>query len=376
MAAVKKDELRIRVREWGIRIGEQEPADKNAIIDVPGVLIGNVNIVEGNGPLEPGKGPIRTGVSAIWPARGNLVEYKIPAAIYVINGFSKCLGLTQIEECGCIETPLLITNTLNVGKCADALIEYLYRREKWKFHTLNPVVMECNDRFLNDIVGRHVRAEHVIAALDGASDEQVLEGNAGAGVGMKCYSFKGGIGTSSRKVIVRDSLYRVGCLVCTNMGTTGDLIVDGIHVGKALRDWGNADSSSQEREYGSIVVLLATDAPLESRQLKRVASRATHGLSRTGTYSDSGSGDIVLAWTTGYRIGEQDKQIYHSAMHLSDDYLNPFFRAAADCTEEAILNSLWMAETLIGGDDHILEKLPLEKVRNIMRQANYCFCEK
>jgi D-aminopeptidase len=362
---------RLRARAWGIRIGSQGPGAGNAITDVPGVLVGAVDLVEGSGPLEPGRGPVRTGVSAVWPASGNLVERKVPAAVHVIHGFSKCCGLVQVEELGWIETPILITGTLNVGRCADALIEYLFFKRGWGFHTLNPVVMECNDRYLNDIAGRHVRREHVFAALDSAA-AGVREGNAGAGVGMKCYSFKGGIGTSSRRLDIQGSPFAVGCLVCTNMGSLADLRIDGVRVGESLRG-GSDPGAAADRAGGSIIILIATDAPLSGRQLKQVARRATHGLARTGTCSDSGSGEIVLAWSTGYRIEDPGDQPCVVSRRLHDGRLDPFFRAAADCTEEAILNALWMAETMTGRDGHRLERLPAGKVRAILERAGYRF---
>lgn len=359
---------RVRVREWGIEIGRLTPGPMNAITDVAGVRVGHCGVVHGDGALVKGKGPARTGVTAIWPAEGHLFESKVPTAVHVINGFGKSVGLMQIEEVGHLETPILITNTLNVGLCADHLIEYLLFQENWDSVSINPVVMECNDSHLNDIAGRHVKREHAVEALAaGVTSGPVQEGAVGAGTGMSCYGFKGGIGTASRLVEIDGKTSCVlGCLVCSNMGRREDLRVDGFPVGRALAEQGDPPP-----EFGSIIILLATDAPLESHRLRRVARRATHGLARTGTCSGPGSGDVVLAWSTGFRIPLEGEGAITSVPRLSDAHMATLFRAAADCTEEAILNSLWMAETTIGRDGNTREEIPLDRVRELLRQGGY-----
>ncbi len=357
-----------RLREWGVSIGAQPPGRFNAMTDVPGVRIGHAGVSFGEGKCIPGEGPARTGVTAVWPAEGNLFDSKVAAAVEVINGFGKTTGLMQLSEMGTIETPILITNTLSVGRAWDALVDYLAFYQKWEFVSINPIVMECNDSFLNDILGRHVHADHVRKALESAGAGNAAEGNVGAGVGMSCYHFKGGMGTASRKLEIAGSTFHLGSLVCANMGRMDDLRIDGVPVGREL-----VKQPDDAPEKGSIIMLLATDAPLDSRQLRRVAKRATHGLARTGTYSGSGSGDVVLAWSTSTRIPRQSEVPYLPGPHWLDTHLEALFRAAADATEEAILNSLWAAEPLVGRDGNVREAIPKERVRAIMARAGYPF---
>ncbi|MBE7557931.1 P1 family peptidase [bacterium] len=359
-----------RLRNWGVSIGTQPTGRLNAITDVPGVRVGHAEVVFGEGRCAPGQGPARTGVTAIWPADGHLFDSKVAAAVHVINGFGKTTGLMQLAELGSIETPILITNTLNVGRCFDALVDYLAFYAKWDFVSINPIVMECNDSFLNDILGRHVHAEHVRKALDQATTENAAEGNVGAGTGMSCYHFKGGMGTASRKLEIAGSTFHLGSLVCANMGRMEDLRIDGVPVGREL-----AKHPDDAPEQGSIIMLLATDAPLDSRQLARLAKRATHGLARTGTYSGSGSGDVVVAWSASHRIPRQSEAPYVEGPRWLDTHLEPLFRAAADTTEEAILNALWAAEPMTGRDGNSRPAIPKPRVRGIMRRAGYAFRE-
>lgn len=321
----------------------------------------------------PGEGPVRTGVTAVWPCQGNLHQEKLPAAVHVLNGFTKCAGLVQIQELGSLETPILITNTLNVGKCSDALIEYLYFKRGWDFSSINCVVTECNDSFLNDAVGRHVEKEHVFEALDRAHGGEIEEGNVGAGTGMSCYELKGGIGTASRRLQLGGNKYSLGVLVCTNMGEVSGLRVDGIHVGTSLREAVPLETCRQNPENGSIVILIATDIPLSVSQLQRVARRSIHGLARTGTNSDSTSGDLAIAWTDAWRINMNKAETVTTIPRLQDGELNIVFTAVADCTEESILNALWQAESMVGRDGNSRMKIPLKKVQEILSECNYQF---
>jgi D-aminopeptidase len=364
----------MKLREWGVAIGDGVPGQNNAITDVAGVRVGSVSLWEGDGALVPGTGPVRTGVTAVWPAPGNVFEEKICAAVEVHNGFTKCVGLTQVEELRTIETPILMTNTLNVGKCMDALIAYLWQHMEWRFVSANSVVVECNDSFLNDIVGRHVGRDHVYEALNAANDGPVAEGNAGAGMGMSCYGFKGGLGTSSRAIDVVGGSFTVGTLVCANMGAMRELRVDGVRVGEVLaedEDRAGGPATPPAPGPGSIVMLAATDAPLDGLQLKRLARRMFHGLARTGSNTNAGSGDVAVAWSTANRVTATSREAVETRRRLHDSRLSRLFAAVADSTEESILNALWQAETVTGRDGNTSKKLPLDRVARILRQRGY-----
>jgi D-aminopeptidase len=363
----------MRVRDWGIQIGDLEPGLHNAISDVKGVRVGYSHICKGEGSLVPGHGPVRTGVSAVWPCQGNLFQEKVPAAVHVINGFTKCTGLIQIQELGSLETPILITNTLNVGKCTDALIEYLYFECGWKFSSINCSVTECNDSFLNDILGRHIEKIHVFEALSHAHSGPIEEGNVGAGTGMSCYELKGGMGTASRRLNLGGKDYYLGVLVCTNMGVLSAFRVNGIQVGPSLRGVVPESGSDLTVEKGSIIILIATNIPLEVSQLARLAKRSTHGLARTGTTSNSTSGDVAIAWTSAWRIDTKNKEAVTNMKRLQDGALDVMFAAVADCTEESILNAIWQAESMVGRDGNFRMKVPLHHVYEILSEHNYRF---
>ena len=359
-------DYRPRVRDVGIELGDYNPGKFNAITDVEGVKIGHVTLIEGEGALNPGKGPVRTGVTAVIPHEGNLFREKVQAGVFVLNGFGKSVGLIQIEELGNVETPILLTNTLNVGIVMDALIEYMLRENPdigVTTTSVNPVVCECNDSFLNDIRGRHVRHRHVFESLNKSRGGEVDEGSIGAGTGMSAYGFKGGIGTSSRVLAKGDGRYTVGVLVLSNFGRREDLRIDGVPVGRELRLYG----SESEQRNGSIIVVIATDAPLNSRQLKRVARRGTHGIARTGSYTGCRSGDIIIAFSTKNKVlhGLSHKVSYE---FLPEDSLDPIFKATVEATEEAIINSLFRAETMVGRDGNVRYGIPINEVLKIMRK--------
>jgi D-aminopeptidase len=357
---------RCRVRDLGISIGRLPTGQHNGITDVPGVRVGQVSLIAGEGPLRPGHGPVRTGVTAIWPHPGNPFAEKSPAASFVLNGFGKTIGLAQISELGVLETPILLTNTLNVPRVADALIGYLIDQNP-DLVSVNAVVGECNDNFLNDIRGRHVHVEHVVEALSSASGGPIAEGAVGAGVGMSCYGFKGGIGTASRRVQVADLACHLGALVLANFGAKRDLRIDGVPVGAEL-DRADHQKDNHGDGAGSIMMIVATDAPLDSRQLGRIARRAALGLARTGSSASHGSGDFVIAFSNGNVIPHRasDAILQLKALSETGSAINELFQATVETVEEAILNALFRAETVVGRDGNVREALPIDWVAEIL----------
>lgn len=348
---------RPRARDIGVIIGSMPCGARNAITDVPGVKVGHVTLIEGEGKLVHGKGPIRTGVTAIVPHGGNIFAEKVCAAVHIINAFGKSLGLPQVVELGNIETPILLTNTLNVWAVADAVVDYVSGQNPGVY-SFNPVVGECNDSFLNDILGKHVKREHVFQALENASESNIEEGNLGGGTGMTGFGWKGGVGTASRRLQQNVGDFTLGALVVTNTGAASDLRIDGVPVGREL----TPNSVSEQESGGSIMMIIATDAPLSSRQLGRVAKRAAFGLARTGATASHGSGDFVIAFSTGNRISASGKQSATPDEFIPEPQLSGLFRAAIETTEEAIINSLLKAETMVGRDNNTRIGIPIERV--------------
>ncbi|MCF0057824.1 P1 family peptidase [Dyadobacter sp. CY356] len=347
-----------RPRELGIKIGVLPTGQFNAITDVAGVKVGQVTLVEGK--------DIRTGVTAIIPKDGNLFQQKIPAAIYIGNGFGKLAGYSQVEELGTMETPIILTNTLSVPTAADALIDWtLNQKGNENVRSVNPVVGETNDSFLNDIRGRHVKKENVLEALKKAESGKVEEGNVGAGTGTVCFNWKGGIGTSSRKLPEKLGGYTVGVLTQTNFG--GVLKVNGVPVGEELGKYAFKESLDKSSD-GSCMMIIATDAPLDARNLKRLAKRAIMGMAETGGIASNGSGDYVIAFSTAYQIPHETTQGTSSYTLLHNDFISPLFMATIEATNEAIINSLFMAKTTEGFQGHKMEELPKEKVLEIIRK--------
>ncbi|MCZ6677211.1 MAG: P1 family peptidase, partial [Candidatus Poribacteria bacterium] len=325
-----------------------------------GVKVGHVTLISGEGKLDPGKGPIRTGVTAILPHDGNLFRDKVTATAHIINAFGKSIGLAQLLELGNIETPILLTNTLNVWTVADAVVDYVSAQNP-NVHSFNPIVGECNDSFLNDILGRHVRREHVFQALEIADRTNVEEGVVGAGVGMSGFGWKGGLGTASRVVEIDGTAYTVGALVLTNTGAASDLRIDGFPIGKHLTP------ADFQEPPGSIMIIVATDAPLSHRQLTRVAKRAAFGLARTGAIASHSSGDFVIAFSTTNRIdasahgGEVQRSTFPDEAALTH-----LFRAVIEATEESIINSLLKSHTVQGRDGNIRHGIPIRRVIEIL----------
>ncbi|MGI6643960.1 MAG: P1 family peptidase [Bacillota bacterium] len=358
---------RRRSRELGIVVGILEPGRLNSITDVPGVSVGHCTLVEGDGRLIPGSGSVRTGVTAVVPHPGNLFREKVPAAIHVINGFGKATGLAQVMELGNIETPIVLTNTLSVGTAWDALCEFMLHENPdigVTTGTVNPVVGECNDGYLNDIRGRHVKHEHVFQALRSARTGSVEEGSIGAGTGMSCLGFKGGIGTASRKLAGEISRCHLGVLVLSNFGSLQDLTVLGVPVGREFAGKRQAAPTPP----GSVIVVMATDAPLSSRQIQRVARRCQAGLARTGSTFSNGSGDFVIGFSTENRIAHSGPTL-GSSVFLRDDSqeMAALFRAAAEATEEAVYNSLFAARTMVGRDGNMRLGLSGDEVVRVLR---------
>lgn len=354
---------RPRARDIGIRIGHLPTGPLNAIVDVPGVCVGHVSLIQGNGALIPGKGPVRTGVTAILPHRENLYTRKVCAAVHVINAFGKSVGLPQIEELGNIETPILLTGTLNVWTAANALVDFVAGQNPGIF-SFNPVVGECNDSFINDALGRHVGKQHVFEALTSASDTNVEEGNVGAGVGMSGFGWKAGIGTASRQIDIDAKIYTLGALVLTNTGSPRELRIDGVPIGDELTP------QTQVRIDGSIIMVIATNAPLSSRQLGRITRRAAFGLARTGATASHGSGDFAIGFTTGNIIDALGNQSASPDAFIPEPHLSAFFSAAIEATEEAIVNSILKADTLTGRDGHTRFAIPIDPLIALMEKYN------
>jgi D-aminopeptidase len=349
---------RPRAREIGIAPGVLPVGAMNAITDVPGVLVGQVTLREGDS--------IRTGVTTILPHGDNLFENKVPAAIHIANGFGKLMGISQVRELGEIETPIVLTCTLCVPRVADAVLDYSLARNP-DARSVNPVVGETNDGFLNDIRARAVKAEHVLESIGGAASGPVDEGAVGAGTGTSAFGWKGGIGTSSRVLPVSLGGYTVGVLVQSNFG--GALQILGAPVGRELGQYYLRGALDHGDADGSIMIVVATDAPLSSRNLERLASRAIVGLARTGAAMTNGSGDYVIAFSTSANVRRtpERRSALHSVETLPNDRVSPLFQAVAEATEEAILNSLFRAETT-SGDNGTVEALPIETTIEILRR--------
>jgi D-aminopeptidase len=350
-----------RARDLGISIGVLPTGTLNAITDVAGVRVGHTTIIKGDS--------VRTGVTAILPHDGNLFQQKVPAAIYTGNGFGKLAGVTQVQELGTIETPIILTNTLSVSTAMNAVIDYtLQQRGNELVRSVNAIVGETNDGGLNDIRGRHVKNEDVWAAIKNAKNGKVQEGSVGAGTGTICFGFKGGIGTASRKLPITLGGYTVGVLVQTNFG--GVLQIDGVPIGEELKKF-YLSNELNSPEDGSCMIVVATNAPLDSRNLERLAKRAFMGLAKTGGIAHNGSGDYVIAFSTdsANRILHEIKKPLQAFELLHNDAVSPLFMAAIEATEEAIINSLFTA-TSTTANGNTADALPMDKVLSILKKYN------
>lgn len=331
----------MRFRDFGLTVGNLPTGEHNAITDVAGVKVGHTTIIEGDA--------IRTGVTAILPHDGNIFTHPVVAAAHTINGFGKAIGFEQIRELGTLETPILLTNTLNIGKVSDALVGYMINQNP-QLRSVNPVVGECNDSYLNNIHLRAVNETHVLNAINNANDGEVVEGCVGAGTGTVCYGFKGGIGTASR--VAGD--YTIGVLVQTNFGAMPELRILGAPVGEHIDN----TNSSNAGEDGSVMVIIATDAPLTARQLGRLTHRVPFGLGRTGTICHHGSGDFAIAFST--HLGELNE-------FNDGQIMNGLFAAVVESVEEAVYNTLIAAEDMTGFQGHTLKALPHDAIINLLK---------
>lgn len=330
-----------RIRDYGVNIGYLETGPLNSITDVEGVTVGHVTISDHD---------IQTGVTAILPHQGNVFMEKLIASTHVINGFGKSMGAIQINELGTIETPIILTNTLSIGTAADALIEYMLEHNPEigrTTGTVNPVICECNDMHLNDVRARFITKNHVFQALHNASSE-IVEGTVGAGTGMLCYSLKGGIGTASRMMTMEHGTYTMGVLVLSNFGILSDLKVNGKPVGAELRDFILKERDEQDK--GSIIMIVATDLPVSERQLNRIIKRTVTGLSRTGSIITTGSGEVVIGFSTATKIPHEKTSHCITVPTIHEEDIDLAFRAIGEATEEAVLNSLITATHIVGRD--------------------------
>ncbi len=350
--------IRPRARDLGLKIGVYEPGPLNTITDVVGVRVGQVTIVEG--------GSVRTGVTAIVPHDGNMFQDKVAAAVCVYNAFGKLVGSTQVNELGQLETPILLTNTLSVWDAATAMVDWMLALPgNQEVRSINPVVGETNDGWLNDIRGRHVQAADVVRALESAHAGPVDEGSVGAGTGTMALGWKGGVGTSSRKLPSERGGFTVGVLVQSNFG--GHLTLDGVPVWRKLSGL-KPEALRDASRHGSCMIVVATDAPLESRQLHRLAKRAVLGMARAGSSGSNGSGDYVIAFSTTNRSSAQRSGAAPLLPRLSEEELSPLFEAVIEATEEAIDNSILRATTVRGRDGHVAEAIPIDKLREVMKR--------
>ena len=345
---------KIRPRDMGLEIGLFNTGKWNAITDVEGVLVGHETLIVGDS--------VRTGVTIIKPHGGNLFKEKVMGAVYVTNGFGKALGFTQVEELGTIETPIGLTNTLNIFLVANAIVDYMIS-ENPNIRSVNPVVGETNDGGLNDIQGRHIKKEHVFTATKNAKSGPVVEGAVGAGTGTRALGFKGGIGTSSRVLSPEAGGYTVGVLVQTNFG--GSLMINGAPVGRELKISPFSSSIPYDEDEGSCMIVIATDAPLSNRNLKRIAKRVNHAFGRVGAYSSNGSGDYAIIFST-FKSTESG-ELTVDRTELKNRAMNGLFMATVEATEEAIINSLFMAET-VSSKYGTSEALPVEETMKILKK--------
>ena len=361
-----------RARDLGVPF-PGTPGALNAITDVDGVAVGHATIIEGDGALVPGRGPIRTGVTAVLPRGRDTLATPSFAGWFSQNGNGEMTGTTWIEESGFLEGPIMLTNTHSVGVVRDAVIRWRIASgapDASGYWWSLPVVAETYDGYLNDINGFHVKDAHVFAALDSAQGGPVPEGSVGGGTGMVCYGFKGGIGTASRVVPNGQGSYTVGVLVQANHGRRRQLLVAGVPVGEEIRpDAAREAFEDAHGEQGSIIIVIATDAPLLPHQLKRLARRATMGLARTGATSGNGSGDIFLAFSTANPDAFRGEGLATVRM-VSNEQISPIFDATVHATEEAIINALVAADTMVGADGHRVEGLPHDGLREVLRTFN------
>jgi D-aminopeptidase len=365
---LKTHPKRLRLRELGYSIGRYPTGRHNAITDVRGVRVGHSTIIKGSGRLTRKSGPIRTGVTAILPNEGNVYFDRVVAGGFVLNGAGEVSGLTQVMEWGLMETPILLTNTLSVGTCNEALVRHMletYPSIGNRTDVVIPLVGECDDSWLNDIAGTHVRSQHVIEALENTSAGAVEEGCVGGGTGMLTCDFKSGIGTSSRKLPEKEGGFTVGVLVMSNFGEMEDLRLEGIPAGRLMAPE-FAKLGKRKDNYGSIIAVVATDAPMATDQINRLSKRVALGIGRVGSYAAHGSGEIILGFSTANKVPRERRTHVVEIKSLLDQHLNPLYAAAIEATEEAIWNALCKAEDMEGIEGHFAPAVPLDRLKGII----------
>jgi D-aminopeptidase len=361
-------EPRPRARDLGLPLGRFRPGRWNAITDVEGVQVGHSTVIRGSGPLRPGKGPVRTGVTCILPGSQNVFADRVAGGGFVLNGAGEMAGITQLLEWGLLETPIFLTNTLSVGAVGDAAVKWMVEQNPGiglEHDVIIPVVGECDDSWLNDVAGRHVKEQHVYEAIQSAAGGPVAEGSVGGGTGMITCDFKAGIGTSSRKLPESMGGYTVGVLVMSNFGLMRQLRVGGLPLGEVL-EARYAGLPRRQRSYGSIIAVLATDAPLATHQLNRLSKRAALGIGRVGSSAMHGSGEILVAFSTANQVPRESRKMVYRMKLLLDSRLDPLYEAVIEATEEAILNALCAARDMDGVNGNLCRALPMAEVQELV----------
>ncbi len=361
--------VRQRLRQLGFSVGRFPTGPENAVTDVAGVKVGHTTLIDGEGPLKIGEGPVRTGVTAIVPPDPIFTD-RVVAGSFVLNGAGEVSGLTQVAEWGLLETPILLTSTMSVGKVSDATVKWMTRRFPGigsDYDVIIPLVGECDDSWLNDSVGRHVRSDHVYRAIEQATGGPVAEGSVGAGTGMVTCDFKAGIGTSSRRVPAEIGSYTLGVLVQTNFGVMRSLVVNGAPVGEILAP-GFSDTGKRLHNAGSIICVVATDAPLLSSQIARLCKRAALGIGRVGSFAAHGSGEIIVGFSTANKVPRETHGMTTRLEVLLDPACDGLYEAVVECTEEAIVNALCMADGMRGQSNHFAPALPLDRLVEILER--------
>ncbi len=358
---------RCRLRDLGVGIGNFPTGPLNAITDVPGVRVAHTTLIEGSGRRKPGNGPVRTGVTVIVP-NDDIYSRKLISGGFILSGAGEVSGFTQLSEWGLIETPIALTNTMSVGRVSDSVVKWMAQRYpeiREQQEVIIPVVGECDDSFLNDAVGLHIKPQNVFAALDNAASGPVEEGAVGAGTGMICCDFKAGIGTSSRVLNLGGKDYTLGVLVCANFGIMEDLRMDGYPVGRLL-SIAQGKYSRRVNNYGSIIAVVGTDLPLSTQQMNRVCRRAALGIGRTGSYGAHGSGEIIIGFSTANEVPHRPKDIADQVRMIRDSALDPVYKSVIEATEEAILNSLTAAVDMEGAGGNRVPAINLGLLRGLL----------
>lgn len=363
---------RVRLRDLGIHIGEYQAGPLNAITDVPGVAVGHATLIEGSGRRRPGNGPVRTGVTVILP-NDDIYNKKLLAGSFILSGAGEVSGLTQVMEWGLIETPLALTNTLSLGRVTDSIIKWMaqkYPDIRDRGEVVIPVVGECDDSFLNDAVGLHIKPQHVFSAIEEAkAGVTPEEGAVGAGTGMICGDFKAGIGTSSRVIPLNESKYTIGVLVNSNFGVMEHLRMDGYPIGRVLAEQ-QGGYRRRINNYGSIIVVIATDMPLTAAQLNRLCRRAALGIGRVGSYGAHSSGEIIVGFSTANVVPRVSPTPVVPMSSIHDTFLDPAYKGVIECTEEAILNSLTKASDMDGVNNNRVPAVNLQLLKGLFEHYN------